>query len=109
MDNQLKNLECFENLVSPNGVVVIMIPVKLQPIWEKYVWIGLKLMHRDIFSYIPLKVVKYCVAKTNPVVEDIIFYSFDNCFFSCEKYARDISMRNPNGMHLSLMMKQLIN
>ena len=36
MDNQLENLKCFENLLNDNGTIVIRIPVKTKPVWEKY-------------------------------------------------------------------------
>ena len=36
MDNQLENIKCFKNLVKPEGIIVIRIPIKTKPVWEKY-------------------------------------------------------------------------
>lgn len=95
MDNQLENIKCFEKLLKPNGIIVIRIPVKSQPIWERY---GVNWYQIDAPRHFFLHTVesfKILCSKTNLVVEDIIFDSVDNCFLCCEKYARDISMRDP--------------
>jgi 2-polyprenyl-3-methyl-5-hydroxy-6-metoxy-1,4-benzoquinol methylase len=36
MDNQLINLQCFENLVKDEGIVVIRIPIKSDFFWNRY-------------------------------------------------------------------------
>ncbi len=95
MDNQLENLKCFKNLVKDEGIIVIRIPVKSQPIWEKY---GVNWYQIDAPRHFFLHTIesfKILCSKTNLVVDDVIFDSYDDCFLSCEKYARDISMRDP--------------
>ena len=95
MDNQLENLKCFENLVQDNGIIVIRIPVKSQPVWEKY---GVNWFQIDAprhFFLHTLESFKILCSETNLIVEDIIFDSYDNAFIHNEKYKRDISMRDP--------------
>lgn len=94
MDNQLENLKCFENLVNDNGIIVIRIPVKSPTIWEKY---GVNWFQIDAPRHFYLHTVesfKILCSKTNLVIEDIIFDSYDTIFLNCEKYSRDISMRD---------------
>ena len=95
MDNQLENLKCFERLVKPDGVIVIRIPVKSQPIWDKY---GVNWFQIDAPRHFFLHTIesfKILCSKTNLIIEDIIFDSPDFIFINCEKYARDISTRDP--------------
>lgn len=95
MDNQLENLKCFENLVQDNGIIVIRIPVKSQPVWERY---GVNWYQIDAPRHFFLHTVesfKILCSKTNLVVEDIIFDSYDDAFIYNEKYKRGLSMRDP--------------
>lgn len=95
MDNQLENMKCFENLVKDDGIIVIRIPIKSQPIWEKY---GVNWFQIDAprhFFLHTVKSFKILCSKTNLVIDNIIFDSPDYTFISCEKYMRDISMRDP--------------
>ena len=94
MDNQLENLKCFENLVNDNGIVVIRIPVKSEPIWKKY---GVNWFQIDAPRHFYLHTIesfKILCSKTNLSIEDIIFDSYDTIFLNCEKYSRNISMRD---------------
>lgn len=94
MNNQLKNIKCFENLVNPNGIIVIRIPVKTKPVWDRY---GVNWYQIDAPRHFLLHTVKsfrILCDKTNLVIEDIIFDSFEDVFFSCEKYSRNISRRD---------------
>lgn len=95
MDNQLENLKCFENLLNDDGIIVIRIPVKSQPIWEKY---GVNWYQIDAPRHFFLHTVesfRILCNKTNLIVEDIIFDSYDACLICCEKFSRDISTRDP--------------
>ena len=94
MDNQLKNLNCFENLVNDDGIIVIRIPVKSKPIWKKY---GVNWFQIDAPRHFFLHTVesfKILCSKTNLIIDDIIFDSYDTIFLYCEKYKRDISTRD---------------
>ena len=42
-----------------------------------------------------MKVLGSCVAKTNLIIDDIIFDSYDTNLITNEKYVRNISMRDP--------------
>ena len=95
MDNQLENLKCFERLVKHDGVIVIRIPVKSQPIWDKY---GVNWYQIDAPRHFFLHTVesfKILCSKTNLIIEDIIFDSYENNLINNEKYVQDISMRDP--------------
>lgn len=94
MDNQLENLKCFENLVNDDGVIVIRIPVKSKPVWEKY---GVNWVQIDAprhFYLHTLESFKILCSKTNLIIKDIIFDSDENIFLNCEKYVRGISFRD---------------
>ena len=94
MDNQLENMKCFENLVAADGRVVIRIPIKSQPVFEKY---GVNWHQIDAprhFFLHTLKSFEILCSKTNFVIEEVIFDSYDNALINCEKYVRDISMRD---------------
>lgn len=94
MDHQLENLKCFENLVKDTGIIVIRIPVKTQPFWNKY---GVNWYQLDAprhFILHTVKSFKLLCNKTNLVIENIIFDSFEDAFLPCEKYARNISTRD---------------
>lgn len=94
MDNQLENLKCFENLVNDDGTIVIRIPVKTKPVWEKYKENWLQIDAPRHFFIHTIKSLKILCDKTNLIIEDIIFDSNEDIFLGCEKYARDISMRD---------------
>ena len=34
MDNQLNNLKCFESLIHDDGLILLRIPIKSEPIWK---------------------------------------------------------------------------
>ena len=90
MDNQLKNLKCLENLVTPDGIIVIRIPVKSEPIWKKY---GVNWFQIDAprhFFLHTTKSFKILCSETNLIIQDIIFDSYDSIFINCEKYSRNI-------------------
>lgn len=94
MDNQLINLKCFENLVSDNGIIVISIPIKSDFFWKKY---GVNWYQIDAPRHFFLHTIesfKILCNKTNLSVVDIICDSLDTCIMNCEKYSRDISMRD---------------
>lgn len=94
MDNQLENLKCFENLINDDGIIVIRIPVKSKPVWEKY---GVNWFQIDAPRHLYLHTLesfKILCSKTNLVIEDIIFDSHDDILLKCEKYSRDISVRD---------------
>lgn len=94
MDNQLENLKCFENLVGDDGIIVIRMPIKSKPIWEKY---GVNWFQIDAPRHYCLHTIesfKILCNKTNLVIEDIIFDSADCHLLFCEKYSRNISMRD---------------
>lgn len=94
MDNQLKNLKCFQNLVEDDGIIVIRIPIKSQPIWEKW---GVNWFQIDAprhFFLHTLKSFKILCSKTDLVISDVVFDSYDSIFSCCDRYSRDISMRD---------------
>ena len=94
MDNQLINLKCFENLVNNDGIVVIRIPIKSDFFWNKY---GVNWYQIDAPRHFFLHTIesfKILCSKTNLNVVDVICDSNDNCMMNCEKYSRDISMRD---------------
>jgi len=94
MNNQLENLKCFENLVKDDGIIVIRIPIKSKPIWEKY---GVNWFQIDAPRHFLLHTIesfKILCNQTNLVIEDIIFDSLDYNLLSSEKYSRNISMRD---------------
>lgn len=94
MDNQLENLKCFEKLVNEKGIIVIRIPVKTTPVWKKY---GVNWYQIDAprhFFLHTVKSFKILCNKTNLVIDDIIFDSFEDVFLSCEKYSKNISRRD---------------
>ena len=94
MDNQLENLKCFENLVKDNGTIVIRIPVKSQAVWDKY---GVNWFQIDAPRHFFLHTIesfKILCSQTNLTITDIIFDSYDVAFLNCEKYKRNISMRD---------------
>lgn len=94
MDNQLESFKCFENLVKDDGMIIIRIPIKSKPIWEKY---GVNWYQLDAprhFFLHTIKSIKILCSKTNLVIEDIIFDSYDNLFINCEKYSKNLSPRD---------------
>lgn len=94
MDNQLKNLKCFENLLNDNGTIVIRIPVKSKAVWEKY---GVNWFQIDAPRHFYLHTIesfKILCSKTNLVVEDIIFDADERSFIHSEKYKKNISGRD---------------
>ena len=94
MDHQLENLKCFENLIKDNGIIVIRIPVKTPPFWNKY---GVNWYQLDAPRHFFLHTIesfKILCNKTNLVIENIIFDSFEDAFLPYEKYSRDISTRD---------------
>lgn len=94
MDNQLINLKCFENLVKDNGIIVIRIPIKSDFFWNKY---GVNWHQIDAPRHFFLHTIesfKILCSKTNLNVVDVICDSYDNCMMTCEKYSRDICMRD---------------
>ena len=94
MDNQLENLKCFENLVKDDGIIVIRIPVKSKPVWKKY---GVNWVQIDAPRHFFLHTVdsfKILCGKTNLIIADIIFDSYDEIFINCEKYKQNISPRD---------------
>ena len=94
MDNQLINLQCFENLVKDDGIVVIRIPIKSDFFWKKY---GVNWHQIDAPRHFFLHTIesfKILCSKTNLNVVDVICDSYDACMVNCEKYSRDISMRD---------------
>ena len=95
MDNQLINLKCFENLIKPNGIIIIRIPVKSEAIWNKY---GINWYQIDAPRHFFLHTIEsfnILCNETNLIIDDIIFDSGDDCLINNEKYMRDISMRDP--------------
>lgn len=94
MDNQLLNLKCFENLLNDNGILVIRIPIKSDYFWKNYGvnWFQID-APRHLFLH-TLKSFKILCKKTNLIIEDIVFDSYENSIFNSEKYARDISVRD---------------
>ena len=107
MDHQLENLKCFENLVNDNGIIVIRIPVKTQPFWNKYSVNWYQLDAPRHFYLHTLKSFKILCDKTNLVIENIIFDSFEDAFLPCEKYSRDISTRDPEWDYFKLDEKTM--
>ena len=94
MDNQLKNLKCFKNLVKKDGIIVIRIPIKTKPVWDKY---GVNWFQIDAPRHFFLHSVesfKILCDKSNLVIENMIFDSEDYIFINCEKYLRNISVRD---------------
>ena len=94
MDNQLKNLKCFKNLVKKDGIIVIRIPIKTKPVWDKY---GVNWFQIDAPRHFFLHTVesfKILCDKSNLVIENMIFDSEDYIFINCEKYLRNISVRD---------------
>lgn len=94
MNNQLINLQCLENLVNDDGIVVIRIPIKSDFFWKKY---GVNWHQIDAprhFFLHTIKSFKILCSKTNLNVVDVICDSYDNCMMDCEKYSRNISMRD---------------
>lgn len=95
MDNQLENLKCFENLVKPDGIIIIRIPVKSEAIWKEY---GVNWFQIDAPRHFFLHTIdsfKILCSKTNLAIDKIIFDSSDSCLINNEKYVRDISMSDP--------------
>lgn len=95
MDNQIKNLKCFENLVKSNGIIVIRIPIKSQPIWEKY---GVNWFQIDAprhFFLHTLKSFEILCSQTNLDIKYYIFDSYDSILLNCEKYLKNISTSDP--------------
>ena len=94
MDKQLESFKCFENLVKDDGMIIIRIPIKSKPIWEKYGvnWYQLD-APRNFFLH-TIESIKILCSKTNLVIEDIIFDSYDNLFINCEKYSKNLSPRD---------------
>ena len=112
MDNQLENLKCFENLVNDDGTIVIRIPVKTEPVWEKYGTNWYQIDAPRHFFLHTTKSFEILCNKTNLMIEDIIFDSDEDIFLYCEKYVRDISMRDDEWNTFKLdgkTEKQLIN
>lgn len=94
MDNQLKNLKCFKNLVKKDGIIVIRIPIKTKPVWDKY---GVNWFQIDAPRHFFLHTVesfKILCDKSNLVIENMIFDSENYIFINCEKYLRNISVRD---------------
>ena len=94
MDNQLINLQCFENLVKKDGTIVIRIPIKSDFFWKTY---GVNWYQIDAPRHFFLHTIesfKILCSKTNLKIVDIICDSYDYCMINCEKYSRDISTRD---------------
>lgn len=94
MDNQLTNLKCFENLVNDDGLIVIRIPIKSDFFWKNYGVNWLQIDAPRHFFLHTIKSFKILCSQTNLKVIDIKCDSFYDCIINCEKYSRDISMRD---------------
>lgn len=94
MDNQLRNLKCFENLVKDNGIIVIRIPVKSKTVWDKYSVNWFQIDAPRHFFLHTIESFKILCNQTNLIIDDIIFDSYDENLIFCEKYKRNISMRD---------------
>lgn len=94
MDNQLINLKCFEKLVTGDGIIVIRIPIKSDFFWKKY---GVHWFQIDAPRHFFLHTIesfRILCNQTNLEVVDVICDSYAGCMLNCEKYSRDISMRD---------------
>ena len=107
MDNQIINLRCFEKLLNDNGTIVIRIPVKSKPFWDKY---GVNWYQIDAprhFYLHTLKSFKILCESTNLIIDDIIFDSRPEIFLCCEKYSRNISVKDSEWNTFKLENKEI--
>ena len=91
MDEPLKNLTYLENLLSLDGFIILCIPIKSEPIWDKYGvnWHQID-APRHFFLY-SLKSLEILVGKTNLYIDDIVFDSSYLQFTCSEKFSKDIA------------------
>ncbi|ADC47370.1 SAM-dependent methyltransferase [Methanobrevibacter ruminantium M1] len=91
MDNQLANLKCFENLIKDDGLILLRIPIKSEPIWKRY---GVNWFQIDAprhFFLHTLKSFEILCDKTDLKILDVIFDSGYAQFVFSENYQNDIA------------------
>lgn len=94
MDHQIENIKHLEKLVADNGIIIIRIPVKSKPIWEKYSVNWYQIDAPRHFFLHTIESFKCLCSHTNLKIIDMTFDSFDDIFLNCEKYSRNISTRD---------------